>query len=145
MYMKNDRAIVVFSFTKEANKLNRRVQKELSDCGYLCEGYTTARLKGTENLPVLNMDMRIWIGRQWGKKAFVFIGAAGIAVRYIAPWIRDKYTDSAVLVMDEKGEYVIPILSGHMGGGIEIARNIEKALQAVAVITTATDVRKDLP
>lgn len=140
--MKNDRIIVVFSFTREANKLNRRIQKELSLRGYICEGYTTARLKGTEDLQVLGMDRKAWIGRQWGKKAFLFIGAAGIAVRHIAPWVRDKYTDSAVLVMDEKGEYVIPLLSGHMGGGIEIAREIEKSVHASAVITTATDVRE---
>ena len=107
MYMKDDRIIVVFSFTREANKLNRRIQKELSDCGYICEGYTAARLRGSEDLPVLDMDMKTWIGQQWGKKTFIFVGAAGIAVRYIAPWVRDKYTDSAVLVMDEKGEYEI--------------------------------------
>ncbi len=140
--MKNDKAIAVFSFTREANRLNRCVQEKLSDCGYLCEGYTTSRLEGTWDLKAPDTDIKAWIGRQWGKKDFLFIGAAGIAVRYIAPWVRDKYTDSAVLVMDEKGEYVIPLLSGHMGGAVEIAREIERSVHAAAVITTATDVRK---
>lgn len=140
--MKMDKAIAIFSFTREGNRLNNCIQEKLSDRGYLCEGYTAGGLEETGKLRAPDTDIKAWIGRQWGKKNFLFIGAAGIAVRYIAPWVRDKYTDSAVLVMDEKGGFVIPLLSGHMGGAVEIAREIEKSVQAVAVITTATDVRK---
>lgn len=140
--MKSDKIIVIFSFTKEANKQNRYVSRKLSAWGYVCEGYTTPRLAGNEGLKPLDADMKTWVGGQWGKKAFLFIGAAGIAVRCIAPWVKDKYTDSAVLVMDERGDYVIPLLSGHMGGAVKITREIEKAVHATAVITTATDVRE---
>jgi cobalt-precorrin 5A hydrolase/precorrin-3B C17-methyltransferase len=77
----------------------------------------------------------------WGEYgSFIFIMAAGIVVRTIAPLIRDKRSDPAVVVLDEKGNHAISLLSGHLGGANDLAREIADFLRAEAVITTGSDV-----
>lgn len=86
----------------------------------------------------------------WGKQHFaqddclIFVGSAGIAVRTIGPLAVSKKTDPAVLVVDDRLQYVIPILSGHLGGANAIACRLAAMTGAEAVLTTATDVHRKL-
>lgn len=134
--------LLVLSFTEKGSHLNRQLCLQMSQMGYFCEGYAPSKYAKCADLKTLDRDISEWIGENWGNAAFLFIGAAGIAVRMIAPWVKDKFTDSPVLVMDEKGTYIIPLLSGHVGGAVQIAHDIAEVTGAIPVITTATDVQK---
>ncbi len=71
--------------------------------------------------------------------SLVFIGAMGICVRSIAPFAEDKHTDPAVVCIDSTGKYVIPVLSGHIGGANDLSKELANLLGAEAIITTQSD------
>ncbi|MBQ8485525.1 MAG: precorrin-4 C(11)-methyltransferase [Bacteroidaceae bacterium] len=80
------------------------------------------------------------LGSRWNDfDAFIFIGAMGICVRTIAPYINDKHTDPAVICIDSLGKQVISVLSGHVGGTNELTNLIANILTATPVITTQSD------
>lgn len=73
--------------------------------------------------------------------ALIFISSTGIAVRLIAPCIKNKTTDPAVIVIDDMGRYAISLLSGHIGGANELTEKISAIINALPIITTASDAR----
>ena len=83
---------------------------------------------------------RAEVGKQWKKyDAFVFLGAMGICVRTIAPFVNDKHEDPAVVCIDSLGKNVISVLSGHVGGANHLTREIAALIGAHEVITTQSD------
>ena len=72
-------------------------------------------------------------------KALIFIGALGICVREIAPFLKDKKTDPAVINIDANGQFVQPVVSGHLGGANELAQRLAVFLGAQPLITTVSD------
>lgn len=141
--MMNDRKTTVkinfISFTKSGMQLAEHAAEHLTEY----QSFLYTKYKGIleKNTIYLAENLKNWAGSCFQKKEpLVFIGACGIAVRTIAPFVKDKLSDIPVLVMDEKGAFVIPVLSGHYGGANELAQMLAKNIGAVPVITTATDV-----
>lgn len=127
------RRLSVISFTENGSRLAENLKERIPSYEVVC--FQKEQIK--------EQGLGAWTGEQMQKKnALLFIGACGIAVRAIAPYLTDKLHDSPVLVMDEQGNYVIPILSGHVGGANELARLIGMQTGAIPVITTATDVNR---
>lgn len=80
------------------------------------------------------------VGKQWNQfDAFVFIGAMGICVRTIAPYVKDKHEDPAVVCVDSMGMNAISVLSGHIGGANDLVREVAAVIGACEVITTQSD------
>jgi len=132
--MKN---ITIISFTKKGGDINKRLTDILSESDIT--SYTLEKYRFDNRMKPLG-NLKETVKRHFTDDAVIFIGAVGIAVRSIAPYIKDKFCDPAVLVIDELGRYVIPLLSGHVGGANELANYIGEALSAAPIITTATDI-----
>lgn len=133
-------------FTERGAWVCRRLFHKLKETGEECEAIIPKRFLREEwkkeGLKEREEEfLSQWTGKIFAeKRAMIFVSATGIAVRAIAPWIRDKMTDPPVVTVDEGAQFVIPLLSGHVGGANELARHIADWLEAVPVITTATDV-----
>ncbi|MDQ0268627.1 cobalt-precorrin 5A hydrolase [Cytobacillus purgationiresistens] len=78
-------------------------------------------------------------------KGIICIISLGAVVRMIAPLLIDKKKDPAVLVIDDKGQYVVSVLSGHIGGANALTNEFANAIGATPVVTTASDVQKTIP
>ncbi|MFM7264059.1 MAG: cobalt-precorrin 5A hydrolase, partial [Cyanobium sp.] len=86
-----------------------------------------------------------WLAERWeGATAVVAIGACGLVTRLIAPLLRGKAHDPAVLVVDPAGRYAIPLLGGHAAGGEALAQEIAALLGGEAVLTGASAARGSL-
>lgn len=131
----------IISFTDHGARLAQNLAEKLPEKNISCRAWVKKKdAVLLEHVRILSSPLKEWTREQFSKAdVLIFIGAAGIAVRSIAPYIRSKKTDPAVLSVDEQGRYVIALLSGHIGGANAMARLVAEVLDAKPVITTATD------
>ncbi len=131
-------------FTEAGAELCVRLMEGFSEKGIQCQGYGPGKLVERsfygEKLVPLSVSLSEWTKEQFlTMDGMIFIGAAGIAVRAIAPFLKTKAEDPAVVVLDDMGKFSISLLSGHLGGANELAENAAEISGGQAVITTATD------
>ena len=130
----------IISFTEKGFSLAKNIQNLLYDYAGL-ETFSEITVDCASSRCDHPVNLSEWTKTHFQKETcLVFVGAAGIAVRAIASFVNDKTKDPAVLVIDENASFVIPLLSGHIGGANRLARIIAEKLSAQAVITTASDV-----
>ena len=132
--------IVMFAYSRRGCGTALRAKSALCAPGDQCRCYAPEKYAGGAFEPIVPPCGRFTGPLFAWTDAMVFVGAAGIAVRSIAPYVKDKRTDPAVLCVDELGQFVIPLLSGHIGGANALALRLARGLEAEPVVTTATDV-----
>lgn len=147
--------VSIISFTLKGIELSLKIKKAFSGeteeelclytkCSHAEKSLTERKLTEKDlvesGLSYVEQPLTEWTGEQMKKRrSLLFIGACGIAVRAIAPFLTDKLNDVPVLVMDEQGRFVIPVLAGHVGGANELAVSLAERMGSTPVITTATD------
>lgn len=128
--------ISIICFTLTGQQIGEKLKKALEEQEHAVSLYTKSKYIPES----IKESTKEWAGKQFeSADGIIFIGATGIAVRSIAPYVASKKTDPAVLVTDECGKFVISLLSGHLGGANELALQAAEALHAVPIVTTATD------
>jgi cobalt-precorrin 5A hydrolase len=131
----------VWALTPNGAELAANIKAVLPDADlHLSAGLEGAHM-ATSTFERLNTALTALFHKYRGH---IFIMSTGIVVRLIAPLIRHKTTDPAVVVLDEKGRHAISLLAGHIGGANALANRVAGAVGATPVITTATDIN-DVP
>ncbi len=133
----------IIAITMESITVASRIKKVLRDevTVFLPEKIGSTGLEAT----FYSQKLSDLVGKVFPEyKGIIFIMAMGIVIRVIAPYIKDKYNDPAVVVVDDVGRSVISCLSGHEGGANQLAHTIANILHTDAIITTGTEAQKDI-
>lgn len=130
--------IAIFAYSRQGCKTARTVMEHFK--AEEIRAFTKERFEESGFQPLCQPSSLFYGSMFEWADTMVFIGSCGIAVREIAPHIRDKKSDPAVIVVDELAHFTISLLSGHIGGANAIASKLAKSLDSIPVITTASDI-----
>ena len=129
----------IWALTPKAVSIARRLMSKMG-CGKL---FTGPSIEKPPSGAVRIRSLSDSVGNEFHHfQSHIFIMAVGIVVRMIAPFVKSKLSDPAVVVVDDQGRFAVSLLSGHLGGANELASKVAEHLKALPVITTATDVRQ---
>jgi cobalt-precorrin 5A hydrolase len=130
----------IFSVTKGGYALSKKLNNHYPEA----ELYTMKKI-GKEPDHLMDGNFKQTVAQAFSRDtAIIFVMATGIVVRTLAPLLQHKTTDPAIIVIDEKGQYVISLLSGHIGGGNLLASAIADKIGGHSVITTSSDVQNKI-
>lgn len=122
--------LVCLSFTELGGVLGDRLEE--------LDSYNISHIKNSS----VENGIKSIMEKIWNEyEGIIFISATGIASRFIAPFIEDKTKDPAIIVIDDRGKFIISLLSGHLGGANKITEDISRQIGGIPVITTASDSR----
>jgi cobalt-precorrin 5A hydrolase len=134
-----DRGIAIIAITRRGVETALRIQEAIAKAGFSSTVYAPKKYNQNGVVP-LDKKIAEFIKDTYNKvDAIVAVMATGIIIRSVAPLLKSKLTDPAVIGVDAAGKYAISLLSGHYGGANELTRPIAKGIGATAVITTASD------
>jgi len=137
--MNIENKLAVWILTPNGSQLADKIHQNLPDVCVYASPKIAAATTGYLTFQNLSESIKQKFRQHTGH---IFIMSTGIVVRVIAPLIKHKTEDPAVVVVDDGGHHAISLLSGHLGGANELARQIAGILGAKPVITTATDVNQ---
>lgn len=127
----------VIAITKHGQAIARKLEGDR----YISAKFRTEEPASYFDKPIKELTAEIWPQYE----ALVYVVSLGAVVRTIAPYLKDKHVDPAVIVVDDKAQFAISVLSGHVGGANELTEKIALILGAKAIVTTASDVGKTIP
>ena len=134
-----NKGIAILTVSRRGRETALRIKKALADEGHSADVYTTPKYANEETI-ILDKDLGTFMGELFpAVDAIIAVMAVGIVVRTIAPYLKSKKEDPAVVVVDDLGKFAISLVSGHLGGANELARWISAKISATPVITTASD------
>lgn len=144
--IKQKGSYAIVAITKHGVELARQLHTSLPQADLYYMSKFEQGDEGNHHIQLFSGSVRLLLPALFGAyKGIILIISLGAVVRMIAPLLKDKKTDPGVVVIDDMGEHVISVLSGHLGGANELTREVAAILGAKPIITTASDVQKTIP